>query len=37
MLPMTSEAWLILATLIYVSAVTLISCVVIIFRDKSSR
>jgi hypothetical protein len=36
MTDMTSQAWLILATLVYVSAVTLITGAAILFRDKSS-
>lgn len=33
---MTPQAWLIFATLVYVSVVTLIVGAAIIFRDKSS-
>lgn len=33
---MTSQAWLILSALVYVSVVTLITCGAIISRDKSA-
>lgn len=35
MVVMTAQAWLILAALVYVSVVTLITGVAIIFRDKT--
>ncbi len=36
MTAMTPQAWMILATLVYVSIVTLITGAAIIFRDKTS-
>ena len=36
MTAMTAQAWLILATLVYVSLVTLITGAAILFRDKTS-